>query len=214
MKSTMKYSFFLLFILLISGNSCKKKDLTFTFEGKIKSLASGENLGQVQLKAYTYGLTDNKKTLKGEALTDAGGNYTLSINRERYEKVVLEISKHNYFTTSKTFPFDDLSTEDINAFNTSISPKSWTRFVIKNIISPSPSDQLKIQKVAGKTDCENCCPNTTKVYNGILDTVIICPNDGGTNLEFYYWVNNDMPTNGINTVFNTPFDTVDYDITY
>ncbi len=214
MKNIVKHSFFLLLLLLVTGSSCKKKDLTFKFEGKIKSSASGQSLGQAQLKAYTYELTNNKKTLQGSTQTDTEGNYTLSIKRERYEKVVIEISKHNYFTVSKTFPFDDLSTQETNSFNTSMSPKSWTRFVIKNVMSPSPSDQVKIQKVSGKTDCATCCPNMTTVYDGILDTVIICPNDGGTNMEFYYWVNDAMPTNGINTVYNTPFDTVDYNITY
>ena len=209
----MRYLYLSIFFILFFSSSCKKKQLEFKFEGNIKSSNLGGELKGVTVKAYAYGLEDNNKILKGSTQTDAGGNYVLNIERGRYKKIVIELSKHNYFTYSKTFPFDDLSTEETNSFNSTLSPKSWTKFIFKNISSQNQSDELKIQKVSGKTDCATCCPNGYTYYYGIVDTVVYCPNDGGTYMKFYYWVNGTMMS-GVDSVYNTPFDTIPYPITY
>lgn len=211
----MKYILFSLLFILLFGNSCKKKQLNFKFEGTVKASNSGNNLNGVVVKAFTYGLSDNKKTLKGSTTTDASGNYEINVERERFEKVLLEISKKNYFTASKSFPFDDLSTENTNPFNSSLSPKSWTKFIIQDIYSNDSSDQLKIQKVSGKTDCEECCPNTISYYDGIINTTVICPNDGDTYMKFYYWITvNGTVIDKVDSVYTTSFDTIPYTITY
>lgn len=210
----MRYSIIYLFLILLISSSCKKEALSFKFEGNIKSLNSGGNIGGVSVKAYTYDVGNNFKSLKESTETDAEGNYTINVERGKYSKVVIELNKHNYFSISKTFQFGDLSTNEVNSYNTSLSPKSWTKFVLRNIYSNNPTDVLKIQKISGKTDCEECCPNNTTFYNGVVDTVVFCPNDGGTNMKFYYWVNGNMPTGDINTVYNSPFDTITYEILY
>lgn len=211
----MKYLFLSLFFVLFFSSSCKKKQLEFEFEGNIKSLNLGDNLQGVNVNAYAYALGNTNKMLKGSTQTDASGNYNLKVERGKYEKIIIELSKYNYFTTSKSFPFDNLSTAESNKFSSSLSPKSWTKFIFKNIYSNNTSDILKIQKVSGKTDCDDCWPNSTTLYHGVIDTAIFCPNDGDTYMKFYYWVNGNI-VNGdsSDSIYNTAFDTIPYNITY
>lgn len=211
----MRYFFPFLFFVLFLGNSCKKKELVFEFEGNIKSLNSGVSLKGVKIEAYSYALLNSSKDLIGSTVTDAGGNYSLKLKRGKYKKIKIELSKNNYFNNSKSFPFDDLSTETTNSFNSTLSPKSWTKFIIKDIYSNDPNDELKIQKVGGKTDCPDCCSNSAEFYHGVVDTVVICPNDGDTYTKFYYWVNGQtLNGTGKDSVYNTPFDTIPFPITY
>jgi len=206
---------FILLLLLfgLSFSSCKKKDLEFKLKGNIKSLNNGYNLQGVNVKIYTYGLGNNIEELKGSAQTDASGNYELDIERSKFEKLIIKISKTNYFEEAKTYYFDDLSTENDNHTDHTLSPKSYTRFILKNQIPNSVNDQLKIFKVSGKTDCEECCPNGNTFYTGLVDEIVLCANDGDTYMKFYWWVNGNEQY-GVDSVYNTPFETIDFTINY
>src|SRR5690554_163679 len=140
---------FILLLLLfgLSFSSCKKKDLEFKLKGNIKSLNNGYNLQGVNVKIYTFGLGNNIEELKGSAQTDASGNYELDIERSKFEKLIIKIEKHNYFEESKTYSFDELSTEKDNTTNHTLSPKSYTKFILKNTLPNSQDDELKIFKV-------------------------------------------------------------------
>lgn len=188
--------------------SCKKKNLSFTMAGKIKSLDTQQPLSGVKVKLYTYKMGSGVKELQKSATTNSKGDYNVTINRDRYEKVVLQTSYTNYFVDSKTFYFDDLSTEKNNTANFSVSPQSWTRFTIQT----NEGDTLRIRKVSGKTDCDLCQPNGNYDFIG-ESTSFVWPNDGGSYMTFHYWINNDS-IHVLDSVYNTPFDTVNYTINY
>jgi hypothetical protein len=193
--------------------SCKKKEINFKLKGNVTALNSGGNLQGVNIKVYTVALGTSFEDLKGSTQTDASGNYELDIERSKFEKLIIKLNKNNYFENSKIYLFDDLSTENENNTNHILSPKSYTRFILKNSLPNDTNDELKIFKVSGKTDCEECCPDGTTYYNGKVDTVVVCANDGDSYMKFYWWVNGNEQY-GVDSVYNTPFSTIDYTIDY
>jgi hypothetical protein len=209
----MKYFTLTILLVLFSFASCKKKELDFKFSGNIKDSNSGLNVPNATIKYYTYTLGNNVEALKGEAQTDALGNYEVTIERSKFETLKIKVTKENYFKVDESYSIDDLTTENSNDINYSLSPKSWTKFVLKNGMPASAGDELKIQKVSGKIDCDECCANETTYYNGVVDTIVICPNDGGKSMKIFWWVNgNDM--NGEEVINNIPFDTTTVTIAY
>lgn len=212
-EKTMKHFIFILIAVLAFSTSCKKKDLSFVLKGNITALNTGANVKGVSVKIFADKVGSSTLKLVDEVKTDASGNFEISIDRSRFENLTIQLSKDKYFTQRNSYLFDKLSTANDNVFNYKISPKSWTKFVFKNIPPANPSDELKVQKVSGKTDCEDCCENGFYFYNGLVDTTVICPNDGDTYMKFYYWVNGDVQ-HGIDSVYNLAFDTVTYELTY
>lgn len=210
----MKYFALTFLLVALSFTSCKKKDLAFKFTGKITTANNGSNLANADVKVYVKDLGNSKEVLKGTTKSDNAGNYELSIERSKYEKVSIVVSKSNYFNSSKTYSIDDLTTSDDNVINHSISPKSWTKFILKNVPAGYSGDVLKIQKVSGKTNCDDCCPNETKFYYGVIDEVVYCLNDGDSYMKFYWWAEGTTTMNGVDSVYNTPFDTTEFSIEY
>ncbi len=210
----MKHLALVLLLILFVFASCKKKEIDFEFSGNVKAPVSGLNVENAKVKFYTYSSGNNIESLKGSTKTDASGNYEIKIERSKFETLVIKVSKDNYFTEERTFPIDNLTTAKTNEVSHSLSPKSWTRLFLKNNAPTEFDDELKIQKVSGKTDCEGCWPNANYIFKGSLDTVIYIPNDGGTTLSFYWWTKGSTVSDGLANIHTTPFDTVDYSIIY
>lgn len=210
MKNLILTSILIAFSLI----SCKKEELDFKFSGNVKAPKTGENIQNASVKIYTYNTGNNVEALKGTTTTDASGNYELEIERSKFETLVIRVNKQNYFTEVRTFPIDDLTTEDKNVIFHHLSPKSWTKFILKKGGVSDPNDHIKIQKVSGKTNCEDCCPNDTKLYYGNNDLDVYCLNDGDEFMKFYWWTIGTNASNGIDSIYNTPFDTTSFTINY
>ncbi|PWH86068.1 carboxypeptidase-like regulatory domain-containing protein [Brumimicrobium oceani] len=210
----MKYLVVTSLLVFISLFSCKKEELDFKFSGNVKAPETGENIQNAAVKIYTYSTGDNIETLKGSTTTDASGNYDIAVERSKFETLVIRVSKKNYFIDEKTYPIDDLTTEDQNAITHFLSPKSWTKFILKKGGVTASNDHIKIQKVSGKTDCEDCCKNETKFYYGNEDLDVYCLNDGNKYMKFYWWTIGSNTSNGIDSIYNTPFDTTSFTINY
>lgn len=206
----MKHFVLFLFFFAIAFSACKKKNINFVLKGNVSALAIGGNLENVEVKIFTSSLGNAFESLNSQTVTDASGNYSIEIERDKYEKITVQLSKSNFFTLRKTYSFDDFSTAQANELNYKMSPQSWTNFALQNT-SPSQGDELKIHKIGGKTDCEDCCNNGFYFFYDV-DTIFTCPNDGGTYTKFHYWINEDNHV--FDSVYNTPFETATYVISY
>ncbi|WP_107038905.1 hypothetical protein [Brumimicrobium mesophilum] len=210
----MKYLALIFLLALFSFTSCKKKELEFKFTGNIKSLNNNSNLANADVKIYVNTAGSANQVLEATTTSDNSGNYEVSIERSKYETVTIKVSKSNYFNVEEAYSIDDLTTSDPNEIDYSLSPKSWTKFILKNVPAGNSGDVLKIQKVSGKTNCDDCCPNETKFYYGVIDEVVYCPNDGDTYMKFFWFVEGTTTMNGVDSIYNTPFDTISYTIEY
>lgn len=193
-------------------SSCKKKELFFVIKGSISDNTLSGALQNANVKLYVFPLGSSLSEYKENKITDYQGSYKFELERDKYEKIELVISKENYFESKNIITFSNLSTEEDNIFNYSLTAKSWTKFIFFNQ-QPSSQDELKIYKDSGKSDCDGCCPDGYSFYYGAVDTSFYCVNNGNEYMKFYYWVNGNQE-NGIDSVYNEPFDTVIYEYTY
>jgi hypothetical protein len=198
------------FSLLLS--SCKKEELSFVLEGNVGDASMGSPLANAKLSIYTFSAGSSIGVLAETINTNSQGDFSYELARDRYQKIEISVVKDNYFSFLDVIPFDELTTAESNTFTYNLSAKSWTRFVIVNQ-QPNESDEFKLLKNSGKEDCDECCPNSFSYYYGAIDTVVYCPNDANTTMKFYFWVNGNE-ANGVDSVFNTPFDTITKEFYY
>lgn len=204
----------LLFLLLLPVilSSCKKEELSFMIEGTVNDGTFNTTLSGAKVTIYTFPLGGTIGSKVKTLTTDSQGNFSYDLEREKYEKIEIVVEKNNYFNHTDAIPFSDLSTENTNSYTYSLNAKAWTKFVIYNQ-QPSQSDEFKILKDSGKEGCAECCSNGYYYYYGAVDTTTYCPNDGNNYMKFYFWVNGNE-TNGVDSVYNTPFDTTTYEFYY
>lgn len=203
---------FLIIVVFFSFLSCKKKDLKFTINGVVSDATFSVPASGVEVQLYVTPLGESKK-LVGTQLTSSDGFFEFLIERERIEKVDLEYVKQAYFDESVLINFSDLQVNEDNDASQSITAKSWVRFNIRNQLPSSASDEFKLFKYRGKEDCSECCPIGYSFYYGAVDTAVICANNANSYTSFYYWVI-DTQINGQDSVYTTPFDTVEYNFVY
>lgn len=204
--------FFLFLVLSVLLFACKKDELAFQLEGNIKSTINSSALEGVSVRFYVNSLGGGVKKFKSSTKTDGSGHFNASVERNKFESLVISVEKNLYFKKEKVISFSDLTTDGKNTANFSMNAESWTKFILKNN-QPQASDELKILKNLGKTDCNTCCPNTYSYYTGAIDTSFLCPNNGNQYMRFHYWVNGNE-SHELDSVYNTPFDTVSYTINY
>ena len=204
--------FFIVLLATLSIFSCKKKDLKFTINGVVSDVTFNSPASGVQVKLYVTPLGESKKLITS-ATTGSDGLFEFVIDRERIEKVELEYRKLNYFDESVIINFSNLQVNEDNDASKSIIAKSWVRFNIQNQPPTSASDEFKLFKYRGKEGCSECCPIGNTFYYGAIDTSVICANNANSYTSFYYWVT-DTQINGQDSVYTTPFDTIEYNFVY
>lgn len=200
--------YFLFFFVL----SCKKKELYFQIEGKIYDQTFNSDASNVTVRLFVVPAGSSRKLIE-TTMSNEHGLYSFVTDYERIERIELEFEKENYFLENSVVNFSDLSTTEINYVDKNLLAKSWVEFRFINNAPASASDELKIFKYRGKTDCAECCPNTYSYYYGSIDTLIYCANGSNDYLSFYYWINGSQNF-GRDSVYTTPFDTLQYEINY
>ena len=203
---------FILFFGTLGVFSCNKKDLKFTINGVVSDVTFNAVADGVQIRLYVTPLGEAKK-LAASTSTGSDGSFEFVIDRDRIEQVELEYRKENYFDESVIINFSDLQVNEDNDASLSITAKSWVRFNVRNQSPSSASDEFKLFKYTGKEGCSECCPIGYSFYYGAVDTAVICANNANSYTSFYYWVINTQ-INGQDSVYTTPFDTVEYNFVY
>lgn len=208
----MKKLLSIVFLLALVLSACKRDELSFMLEGTVNDATNNTTLSGATVEVFTFPLGGTIGTKVKTLTTDGQGKFAYDLEREKYEKIEIHVRKNNYFEVIDEIPFSNLTTDGTNTYEYNLSAMSWTRFVIFNQ-QPVASDELKILKDSGKENCEECCANGYYYYYGEVDTVVYCPNDGNRYMKFYYWVNGNQ-SNGVDSVYNEPFDTTTYEFYY
>jgi len=199
-------------LVLLSVFSCRKNDLKFTINGVVSDGTFNNFAAGVTVKLFVTPLGE-ASALVSSKTTSSDGFFEFIIDRERIEKVELTYEKTNYFDEVKEINFSDLQVNEDNDASVSVIAKSWVKFTILNQPPASGVDEFKLFKYRGKVDCSECCPIGNSFYYGAIDTAVICANNANSFTSFYYWVTNTQ-INGQDSVYTTPFDTVEYNFTY
>lgn len=204
----------LLTLLLSSLINCSKKELTYNLEGTVLTgTIEAIPVEGAKLELYAYPLGATTPQLLGEFTTSSSGKYNFTIPRERVVKYELRTKKDNYFNSSFTINFSDLTTEKENTIDVPINPIAWVKIRLNNSISPATNDEIKLLKTDFYTDCNNCCSNGYEVYNGILDTSLYCATLAQKYVRIHHWVN-ETETYKYDSLYTKALDTVFLTINY
>ena len=196
------------FIVLILI-SCKKETPNFTLKGIITDICFDKGLDNAVLDLYEIEVGSKKSTFVSSTMTDANGNYSFNFPRNKIEKYLITIAKENYFYTEHEINFSSLTTNNDNIKNYVVNAKSWVNIHFENTDNDlSKTIEFGIEE--GKTDCEECCPDTRRVLSQIIDTNIICINNGNSTYSILT-ITDTLQTLSINTI---AFDTVQLEIPF
>lgn len=195
-------------LAFFATNSCKKKDLTYQIKGTIYDSSFHSPLAgaQVVISASSSGSVASTLTT---LTTDANGNYSYELKRDKYQSISIAVTKNNYFSDGSTTTLDNLSLEDDNAFNYNMYARSWVRL---HFVSDG-TKVIKYYKQGGKNGCTECCPTGEIQLNNVTDQSVYCINDGNTSYKIFYDVQG-TTNNGTLEVITAPFDTTELLISY
>lgn len=193
--------------------ACKKGKGEFTLKGNISDNTFNTSHTGAVVKLYQVPVGTTDLELIGTQTLGPDGNYSFKFPRERMERYVLKAAKDLYFDINENIYFSSLTLEDDNTRNYSTTAKSWVNLRFINVFPSSSSDFLAYTKQNGKSDCDECCSKEQQNLYGIIDTSIICINDGNTAYSYFYYLSG-TSNNGIRSITTVPFDTVDITLYY
>ncbi len=203
---------FLLFsglLLFLFSASCKKKDLKYVIKGTIYDASFNQPLSGAKVTISVTMTTGTAKVEKTSIITDASGNYSYELDRDKIQSVIISVTKDRYFEDGVTTTLDNLSLEDDNTFNYSLYAESWARLHFVN----DGTKTIKYYKQVGKNGCTECCPGGEMQLNNITDYSLYCINNGNTTYQIFYDVQG-TTNNGTLSVTTVPFDTTEILISY
>ncbi len=207
---------FALCLLFCGLLACKKKDLTYTFDGNVTSSVDGDGLADVEVELsqvlYNSGVANTNFQPAASTETDTWGEYSIVIDREKAINFKLDFSKSGFFSVSKELSSDDVSTSEPYTLDQVLEPESWVTFHVWNQF-PVPGDQATLFKVDFREDCIGCTTNGYSYFYEDVNTTFSLKTTGGTYANFSF--KNEV-TGMIypDSVYCTPFDTVYYDFFY
>lgn len=204
-----KIVLFLGALLLVFSFSCKKKNLKYTIKGTIYDSSFNTPLSGASVSIYVTTTSNSTPVEKVSLVTDAAGNYSYELEREKLQSVIISVNKQNYFSDGTTTTLDNLSIEDDNTFNYNLYAKSWARL---HFVSDG-TKTIKYYKQVGKNGCAECCPTGEIQLSNITDHSVYCINNGNTQYQIFYDVQG-TTNNGTLSVTTVPFDTTEILISY
>ncbi len=196
-------------LLMILTFSCKKKNLKYVIKGTISDSSFNVPLSGAKVTIYVTTTSNTTPVQKVSLTTDASGNYSYELEREKLQSVIISVDKNNYFSDGTTTTLDNLSLDDDNVFSYNLYAKSWVRL---HFVSDG-TKTIKYYKQVGKNGCAECCPTGEMQLTNVIDQSVYCINNGNTQYQIYYDVQG-TTDNGTLSVNTVPFDTTEILISY
>ncbi|WP_343786697.1 hypothetical protein [Wandonia haliotis] len=178
---------FVAFLILFSlFSSCKKDVIEFTIEGTISDSSLGGGLQSGTIKLFKIPAGGGLPDLVTSVTSDATGKYSITFQRDKSEEYRIVFEKSDYFSEEFTIYFSQLSTNEAYVHNFSVEARSEIKWIIRNVNPQNTADQVTIQKLNGRTDCEDCCPITSYEYTGsVYNDTLSCAVAGNKYVRFY-----------------------------
>ncbi|WP_343633528.1 carboxypeptidase-like regulatory domain-containing protein [Fluviicola sp.] len=196
-------------LLMVLSFSCKKKDLKYTIKGTIMDSSYNIPLSGAKVTISVTTANNSTPVQKVALTTDASGNYSYELEREKLQSVIISVEKDNYFSDGTTTTLDNLSLENDNTLNYGLYAKSWARI---HFVSDG-TKTIKYYKQVGKNGCTECCPSGEMQLANVTDYSVYCINNGNTQYQVFYDVQG-TSNNGTLSVNTVPFDTTEILISY
>ncbi len=199
---------FLLCSTLLLATACKK-NISYTIKGTVTDLSLSGKLQNATVELLTYSQGNTTGTVLQSSATDSEGNYSFTFDRDRYDKIEIKVIKNNYFSSSNSVLFSDLTSKEDYVMDLSLYARSWVKL---RFMSDGNKDAKYIRQ-EGKKDCDECCTNGEVFIYNASDTSIYCINNGNTIYRIYYNVLGSQTQGPLSTT-TVAFDTTELLINY
>lgn len=199
---TFRLSAFILSCLLVIA--CNKDAITYQLNCHVTDSSAVAGLAGATAVVkifYTAGAGQNTETTY---TTDISGNFEFSFERKKIEKIVINISKDGYFSTSRTFYLDELSVETPNQIDFSTYAKAW----VKLHFTGDGTINYQYNREIGLANCDACFPNGLQTLNNISDTSLYYINNGNMPFQLF-WTIQGSSISGQENVITTSLDTTE-----
>ncbi|UKN02150.1 hypothetical protein K6119_01290 [Paracrocinitomix mangrovi] len=211
----MKWYLAILIMLILA--SCKKDPIQYTFEGNVNYIPDQQALSgvavEVSQKLFNNSVSSSNFSFAGSSTTDASGNYSISFARDKATEFKVIFKKDGYYKEEILLYSTNVTADHPNVVDTGMDAQSWVQFHVQNAVPSSQTDEIKLVFYTYRTGCENCIEQDYNIINGIVDSTITYSNTADQYLKFTVF----NVTGGqtfTDSVYMTPFDTVNYEIIY
>ena len=147
--------------------------------------------------------------------TDAAGNYSFNITKEKDAAYRIAIDKAKYFGSVIDINASDLPAGN-HVLNYNLLPEAFLKLHIKNVNSFDVTDFVMYSLGGTHPALPNCCNNTSSTGVGYsFDKTQICKTYGAQNIKIEWSVKrNGYTTNFDSTIYCIPFDTTYFNLYY
>lgn len=147
--------------------------------------------------------------------TDASGNYSFNITKEKDAAYRITIDKTKYFSRLIDINASDLPAGN-HVLNYNIIPEAFLKLHIKNVNSFDVTDLILYSIGGNHPTGTNCCSNASNTGLGYsFDKTQICKTYGAQNIKLEWSVKrNGYTTNFDSTIYCIPFDTTYFNLYY
>lgn len=204
MRASYTFRFSAIALICFLAIACKKDTITYQLNCHVTDSSEATGLAGATATVkifYTAGAGQNTETTY---TTDNSGNFELTIERKKIEKIVISISKDGYFSTARTFYLDELSVEDPNQIDFSTYAKAW----VKLHFTGDGTINYQFNREIGLENCDACFPNGLQTLNGVSDTSLYYINNGNTPFQLF-WTIQGSAISGQENVITTSLDTTE-----
>jgi len=209
-----------LFLLILLLVSCKKKDTEVSISGRVYDpdlkeyvasatvVLSGNGL---QAGVYVPGFARIATTT-----TDASGNFSFPLTRDKVDKYRLQINKDMYFENTIEFSATVFDNSTKYEKEVSLRPSGFVQIHLKNAYPSDDDDFVVFYFTNCAEDCIDCCVKTPRNgYGPAFDTTFTCRFYGNRKINFLRSVTKDLHTNVFaDSLFCKAFETQYYEVLY
>jgi hypothetical protein len=196
--------------------SCKKEPIQYTFSGTVKESVNGSSLAGVNVnvsqRVYEGNVASSFFNSAGLATSASDGSWEMSFDREKVFEFKISIIKSGYFDSEQIISSSEVAVDETKIINETLEPKSWIKFHLVNMSGMS-TDLFTMIHYNFKTGCSGCTTNDYYYYEGIVDSTFNIVTTGGVYTKYSY-KNPGAAIYFQDSVYTTPFDTVEVNINY
>jgi hypothetical protein len=216
-KASHKLTRSVVVVLLIAFSiSCKKETIQYVFEGAVTESVNNAALGGVDVtvsqRVYDGNVASSFFNAAGSSTTTADGAYHVNFDREKVVEFKIELSKDGYFDQEEIIVSGEVVPEDPNIYNYTMEPMAWIRFNLVNF-GGLTSDDFTMIRYNFREGCSGCTTNGYFHYYGQVDSTFTFTTTGGIYTRYSY-LNPGASLYNNDSIYTTPFDTVDVNINY
>jgi hypothetical protein len=209
-----------IFVFLILTASCKKEDdNTIIVQGNITDANMHTAVPYAEVTFWASRIQSGTFNPNYFALatvtTDANGNYSLQITKDKDAGFRITVEKAKYFGQTTDISVDNLAS-GTHTLNYSIYPEAYFKLIVKNVSSIDNTDFISYWFNNTQPSGTNCCNNQPINFTGeYYDNTLLCRTFGGQNMHVKWIVRKAGATTPYeSTVYCPAFDTTTYSLNY